>query len=184
MTRSNAAWFGIGAVAGSAVTALFFLFKEGIIFVGDDAAPVRKDASPEAEHFESSDSTKPISFKDAQPTDKSNQIAYHKILQKENYAKEDDVVSLISEDEYFEGGRDGTYDMTTLTLYSDGIIADSVTDRVMAPEDVAGALGPFADVRTLYKHFAYMDILFLRNEQLRTEYEVSVDSRTYKEVTG
>ena len=74
--------------------------------------------------------------------------------------------------------------MTTLTLYSDGIIADSVTDRVMAPEDVAGALGPFADVRTLYKHFAYMDILFLRNEQLRTEYEVSVDSRTYKEVTG
>ena len=184
MTRSNAVWFGIGAVAGGVATALFFLIKEGFIYVGE-GAPYREDL-PEEDGY--SDSEAPIPFKDA-PKPEAERVAYDRVISTLGYKADeveaDDAVSVISEEDYFEAGRDGSFDMTALTLYGDGVVADAVTDKVLQPEDLASALGSHGNAQELRRSFdSGKDILYFQNGRLFSMYEISFDSRTYEEVTG
>ena len=188
MARSNAAYFGIGAVAGSAVTALFFLFKEGLMFVGDGISPALDDTSEKHETTNDSEE-RPVPFKDVKAGAPTELVAYHNMLHENEYKTEvpeiGSAVLVISEEDYFEGGRDGTYDMQALTLYFDGVLADSSSDRVMDASDQASILGPRFDTDFLLKEFKKgVDILYIRNERLLTQYEISYDDRMYEEVTG
>lgn len=184
MTRDNAVYFGIGAVAGSAVTALFFLFKEGVIFVGDGETPTHETAQV----VEREDSEMPISFKDTLTTTPAY-VAYNDILHQQGYKAEeiktDSEIYMVPEEEYFEVGRSGMFDMTALTLYSDGIVADAVTDEALSPGELASVLGTSTTVDYLKRMLNNgADILYFRNERLHTQYEVNADERTYLEVTG
>lgn len=83
--------------------------------------------------------------------------------------------------------EDDGYDVKSLTLYSDGILADSVSDEVMSESDAFAALGPNYTARKLQRIFSLedgLDELYIRNNRLYTLYEVTIDDRTYKEVTG
>lgn len=90
-------------------------------------------------------------------------------------------------DSQFQELSDEGYDVKLLTLYSDGILADSSSDEVMSESDTFAALGPNYTVRKLQRIFSLddgLDELFVRNNRLYTLYEVTIDDRTYKEVTG
>lgn len=184
MTRENAVYFGIGAVAGGAVTALFFLFKEGFIFVGDGDPSTQDETPTDGQN----DSEKPISFKDTPAQEPSSLVAYHNILHEQGYQAEeiptDAEVHMVSEEEYFEVGRLGTFDMTALTLYSDDVVANAVTDEVITPGDLASVIGASNTIERLRRMFDNgADILYFRNERLHAQYEMNADERTYLEVT-
>lgn len=183
MTRSNAVWFGIGVVAGGVATALFFLIKEGLIYVGEGTPYL--DVSP---NDDVEDSEAPIPFKDI-PRSEAEHVAYNNIVSALGYTTNEvqtgDLVKTISEEDYFEAGRAGEFDMSSLTLYRDGVVADSVSDRVFPSEELASALGSYGNVQELRRSFDNgADILYFRNGRLMTQYEISFDNRTYEEVTG
>lgn len=94
----------------------------------------------------------------------------------------------ISDGKFQELSDDG-YDVKSLTLYSDGILADSVSDETMSESDAFAALGPNYTASKLQRVFSLgaddgLDVIFIRNNRLYTLYEVTIDDRTYKEVTG
>ena len=184
MGRSKALYLGIGAVAGSAVTALFFLFKEGVIFAGEGPAPSSREDKPVQNDV---DSDNPIPFKDASADAREPDIiAYNDILHKQNYKSEevstDGGIYEITEAMYFEQGG---YDMKSLTLYSDGVIADSTSDEILDSGDIAHVFGSLHTVEKISNALNHgVDILYIRNEGLFTQYEISSDDRTYSEVVG
>ena len=175
MTRDNAAYFGIGVVAGSAVTALLFLIKEGFIFVGEDAPIQRETNLPEEITI---DSEKPVAFKDVQPTTVET-IAYNDIVKSYNGKEEppmqkDMGVYTITEDEFFESL--GIFDIRYVTLYSDGVIVNTLTGIQLEQDDVATALGSLYTPETLKRMFDKgADTVYIRNEHLFTQYEITYD---------
>lgn len=95
----------------------------------------------------------------------------------------------ITDEKYQELVFAGNYDTKLLTLYSDGVLADSTTDDVMSESDTFAALGPNYTARKLQRIFALgaddeLETVFVRNDRLYTLYEITRDDRTYKEVTG
>lgn len=186
MTRENAIFFGIGAVTGGAVTALFFLIKEGIMFVGEGSNTYYDETSTDTD--EDSDSEEPpVSFKDTPVVDESVRIAYNEILKNSGYHAENgqhDDVCICSEEEYFDGANSGVFDLVTLTLYSDGVLANTITDMVLSYGDVASILGSYTVGEIKRRFDANEDVLYFRNMRLHTQYEIYYDTRTYEEVTG
>ena len=77
-----------------------------------------------------------------------------------------------------EFGDNEDYDTESLTLYSDGILTDDF-DNVI--EDVDGLVG-----RDSLTHFGEYedDSVFVRNDALRTDYEILQDERTYAKACG
>ena len=71
-------------------------------------------------------------------------------------------------------GEDG-FESTWLTYYSDGVLEDDYYNVITNVDDVVGAdfvnhFGEYAD-----------DTVFIRNEGLNTDYEITKDKRTYAE---
>lgn len=78
---------------------------------------------------------------------------------------------VITPDEF---GEDG-YDTAMLSYYSDGVLEDEYWNVVDNIEDIIGK--EFEDRFGEYAN----DTVFIRNEQLRTDYEVTYDRRTHAE---
>lgn len=100
-----------------------------------------------------------------------------------------DDIRRVSDSEFQSLSTEGNYDSKSLTLYSDGILADSISDEVMSESDAFAALGPNFTERKLQRIFTLeksenLDVIYVRNDRLYTLYEVTTDDRTYKEVTG
>lgn len=78
---------------------------------------------------------------------------------------------VISPDNY---GEDG-YETSMLTYYSDGVLEDDYWNIVKNPEDVVGD--------EFMNHFDEYteDTVYIRNEELKTDYEITRDKRTYEE---
>lgn len=78
---------------------------------------------------------------------------------------------VISPDEY---GEDG-YETTMLSYYADGVLEDDYWNIIDNVEDVIGTdfINHFGDYEE--------DTVFIRNEEHRTDYEVTRDKRTYAE---
>ena len=74
-----------------------------------------------------------------------------------------------------ECGEFGDYMEISLTYYEDGIVADD-DDEII--EDVLGTLGP--DFQNEFED----DVVLIRNDARKCDYEVVRDYRTYHEVTG
>jgi len=76
-----------------------------------------------------------------------------------------------------EFGTNAGYEEISLTYYSDGTIADD-DDNAMSEEDIEETIG-----RESLKHFGEYepDSVFVRNDDMRTDYEILQDERSYEE---
>lgn len=187
MDGKNALYFCGGVVLGIAGTIAFQWFWE---------APEQTDIPEEQEETvapEKKPSTVDKSTLDA-PFEAPKQVDYSSVVNG-LYTTAEVVVDdnadprRITEQTFMELSSEGHYDTHELTLYSDGILADSVSDNVMSESDTFAALGPNFTARKLQRIFALgsdtdLDAVFIRNDRLYTLYEVTIDDRTYKEVTG
>ena len=79
---------------------------------------------------------------------------------------------VISPDEFSENED---YETESLTYYSDGILADD-RDNIIDIDMVVG--------RESLNHFGEYedDSVFVRNEELKTDYEILLDTRRYSDI--
>ena len=75
-------------------------------------------------------------------------------------------------------GEMDDYETISLNYYADGVLADDMDDEIEA-DDVEMLVG-----RDSLKHFGEyeMDSVFVRNDALKTDYEILLDLRNYSEV--
>lgn len=91
-------------------------------------------------------------------------------------AKVPDVIAdpyVISIDDF---GQEEGYDTITLTAYSDGTIANYADDELEDPESTVG--------EDILNKFGDEDVVYIRNDRLKADFEVVRDNRTYVEVVG
>lgn len=76
-------------------------------------------------------------------------------------------------------GENEDYERASLTMYSDGVVAWDVDDKlILSPETVLGE-------GSLDKFGEYEDgVLHVRNDEMKMDFEISEDMRTYTEVYG
>lgn len=83
---------------------------------------------------------------------------------------------IISEEEY---GELDEYEKVTLTYYSDGILADDLSDEIV--DDAESKVGTDY-IRNIVDDGE--DVVFVRNDIEKVDYEIIKSLQTYKEVTG
>jgi predicted DNA-binding protein (UPF0251 family) len=74
-------------------------------------------------------------------------------------------------------GTNAGYEEISLTYYADGVVADD-DDNAMSDEDIEETIG-----HESLKHFGEYedDSVFVRNDDMRTDYEILQDERRYKD---
>lgn len=89
----------------------------------------------------------------------------------------DDEPVVITPEEFSELDYEG-YATETLTLYADGVLTDFLDEVIENVDDMVGedSLNHFGEYEE--------DTVFVRNDHLRTGYEIQRDNRTYAEVVG
>lgn len=111
--------------------------------------------------------------------DKPDILHYAEILKNEQYTTDNESTTaenkpyVISPDEF---GEFEEYDRISLTYYADQVLADENDDKIKDVDEVIGVeslthFGEFED-----------DSVFVRNDRLKCDYEILMDSRTYSEV--
>lgn len=111
--------------------------------------------------------------------DKPDILRYAELLKHEKYITDDDSPAaeskpyVISPDEF---GEFEEYDRISLTYYADQVLADENDNKIKDVDEVIGVeslthFGEFED-----------DSVFVRNDRLKCDYEILMDSRTYSEV--
>ena len=83
---------------------------------------------------------------------------------------------IISEEDY---GELEEYEKVTLTYYSDGILADDLSDEIV--DDAESKVGTDY-IKNIVDDGE--DVVFVRNDIEKTDYEIVKSLQTYKEVTG
>lgn len=106
--------------------------------------------------------------------------SYNKILKKESYKEEedeDDMVKpyVIPPEEF--GDPDVDYETKSLVMYADKVL---VNEYGAVIEDVDNLVG-----RDSLNHFGEYedDSVFVRNEELATDFEILLDNRNYKDIS-
>lgn len=185
--------FLAGAVVGSVATALFIRQYEA-----ENGKLVMTNA--EVMNSKPEDGKPILAERDSlseNPTPQKN-VQYDKIIEDGGYSKKQpsvveaavseghDEPYRITEDAYFDDNVDGIYDVKQLTFFSDGVLADGVSDERIDGPDMLSMLGPNYQEDFLRAYFQELsnDMLFIRNDRLFEQYEIVGDMRTYKEVTG
>lgn len=113
---------------------------------------------------------------------KKSVLDYAAIVQKEgyiDYSKEelkeavDSAVYVITPDEF---ATEDEYETVSLTFYNDKILANDINGEII--EDVDSIVG----IDSL-EHFGEYeeDCVYVRNDRLRTDYEILLDERNYSE---
>lgn len=200
---SKGLYFVLGAAIGSAITwyitkTICDEQKQEEINQIKEVWSFRKE-EPKAEESEKSE--EPIKEVYDNPrqaamdnANKPNIMEYTKRVQKEGYInysdkdmKSDDVgitkpkIQYIPEPYAIPGeefGLDDDFDTVSLTLYSDDILADDDDEIV---EDVEEKVG--AEFREYFGKYDD-EVVWIRNEKLKVEYEICKDQSTYEEVAG
>lgn len=85
-------------------------------------------------------------------------------------------ITPITPDEY---GVYATYEQVSLTYFNDGVLVDDM-DNVI--NDVYGTLGSNFEDR--FGENDDPDVIYIRNDNTRCEYEITRDPRSFKEVVG
>lgn len=98
-----------------------------------------------------------------------------KYIQKQEEPQMEMKPQIISPDEF--GEQDG-YDEISLTYYADKTLTDD-RDHPMDEDEIEETVG-----RDSLKHFGEYepDSVFVRNDRLKADYEILMDSRTYAQV--
>lgn len=96
--------------------------------------------------------------------------------QSEEKEVQDDLntIHVIAPEEY---GEADDYDLVSLTYYADGILADDWKEPI---EDVARIVGE--DFHTHFGEYGEPDSVFIRNDRLKTDYEILLSQRNYSDV--
>lgn len=171
------ALFIFGATAGSALT--WFLVKDYYEQKADEEiASVKEVFSKRKEKEEK------VQELAAKASDKPSIMGFKSILTENNYVEQEDISKPVTEDDYvdihliseLEFGDDEEFDTISLTYYMDGVITDE-DDEIL--EDVESRIG-----ENISDYFGDSDAVYIRNDTLRTYYEVLKDYRTYEEAVS
>lgn len=116
-------------------------------------------------------------------SEESDRTAYVERLQEFDYAAETELNTddenrkprVISPDEF---GEVNGYEVISLTYYADKVLTDT-RDMAMSNDDIEDMVG----LESL-KHFGEYenDAVFVRNDRLKTDFEILLDERCYRDV--
>lgn len=187
-TLSKFLIFAAGAVVGSAVTWKYIMSKYEV--VEENYETEIEEAVEEVEPVveENTEEPEPI----AKPKDKPDIFEYARKLQDMEYTnysnvendKEGATTNVIKHKEIKEPyvispaefGSLDDYDTISLNYYADGVLADDMDEVI---DDVDGTVG--YDALTRFGEYED-DSVFVRNEDLKVDYEILLDLRMYSDI--
>lgn len=188
-TMSNAVAFTIGVATGASVT--YILIKKHFKKIADDEIDTMREyfqnkRAEEANALEEEpDEAEVKEARDEHQEDKPNIREYASLIKKENYTNYSDTTAdkkkevddvekpyVITPEEF--GELD--YSTISLTYYSDGVLTYESDELVEDVDDIVGA--DFAEHFGEYED----DSVFIRNDRMKTDFEILVDKRNYSDV--
>lgn len=193
---TNVLVFAVGAAIGSAVTYVITKSKYERI-IQEEVDAFKKDfvecmtsmESTTDEESEDDDEERPsIDWDELEDLDEEDEEEeeydpveeYTEIVKQ--YTNEEGGAMAVAKKPYvispYDFGEQDGYRQMSLTYYSDGVLEDEDNEIVTDVDDLigAGSLNTFGDYEE--------DSVFVRNERLRTDFEILKDYRTYEEATG
>lgn len=188
MTNREFLSFVIGLAIGVVSSALYFRGKTQeeinevrsfyLSKVGENEATENTEAETvEEKVFREFNATKPEIRDYINTLRERKYVDYSKTAEPDDSsAKVPDVITdpyVISIDDF---GQEEGYDTITLTAYSDGTIANYADDELEDPESTIG--------EDVLSKFGDEDVVYIRNDRLKADFEVVRDNRTYVEVIG
>ena len=188
MTNREFLSFVIGLAIGVVSSALYFRGKTQeevdevrsfyLSKVGENEATENTEAETvEEKVFREFNATKPEIRDYINTLRERKYVDYSKTAEPDDSsAKVPDVIAdpyVISIDDF---GQEEGYDTITLTAYSDGTIANYADDELEDPESTIG--------EDILSKFGDEDVVYIRNDRLKADFEVVRDNRTYVEVAG
>ena len=188
MTNREFLSFVIGLAIGVVSSALYFRSKTQeeinevrsfyLSKVGENEATENTEAETvEEKVFREFNATKPEIRDYINTLRERKYVDYSKTAEPDaSSAKVPDVIAdpyVISIDDF---GQEEGYDTITLTAYSDGTIANYADDELEDPESTIG--------EDILSKFGDEDVVYIRNDRLKADFEVVRDNRTYVEVVG
>ena len=188
MTNRELLGFVIGLAIGVVSSALYFRGKTQeevdevrsfyLSKVGENEATENTEAETvEEKVFREFNATKPEIRDYINTLRERKYVDYSKTAEPDDSsAKVPDVIAdpyVISIDDF---GQEEGYDTITLTAYSDGTIANYADDELEDPESTIG--------EDILSKFGDEDVVYIRNDRLKADFEVVRDNRTYVEVVG
>lgn len=90
--------------------------------------------------------------------------------------KQNPKIRIINSMEY---GEDFSYDAVALTYYADNVLAYDVNDEIVM--DIENTVGT-ENLEKIKEY--YDDAMYIKNDILRTYYEIMPSEKTYAEITG
>ena len=174
-TLSNALVFVAGAAIGSLVTWKLTKTKYERI-AQEEIDSVKEVFSKRAHQEEEHDEPREERIEKAEDNEKKEYIKRLNSLgyveyEEEGEAEASDDLDIISPEEF----GSINYETVYLSYYADHILADEFDDPV---EDVEGTVGSYA----LTRFGEYEDeVIHVRNHKSMTDYEVTIDSRSFSE---
>ena len=188
-TMSNAVAFAVGVATGASVT--YILIKKHFKKIADDEIDTMREyfqnkRAEEANALEEEpDEAEVKEARDEHQEDKPNIREYASLIKKENYTNYSDTTAdkkkevddvekpyVITPEEF--GELD--YSTISLTYYSDGVLTYESDELVEDVDDIVGA--DFAEHFGEYED----DSVFIRNDRMKTDFEILVDKRNYSDV--
>lgn len=176
------ALFIFGAAAGSAMT--WFLVKDYYEKKADEEIESVKEVF--SKRKEEKEKIKEIAIALAEASNKPSIMDYTNTLYENGYTnlKPEEAPKPVTDNDYvdihliseLEFGDDEEFDTVSLTYYMDGVITDE-DDEIL--EDVESRIG-----ENISDYFGDSDAVYIRNDTLRTYYEVLKDYRTYNEAVS
>lgn len=170
-TLSKIVIFTVGAAIGSAVTwkVLKTRYDEEIKAMREY---VRNKTKTQSEQATNDDADNQFVEVDGDHKE------YVDILKHNDYAdKEVEFMAepyVISPDEFGENGDE--YETISLTYYADGVLTDDADEVIEDVDDIVGT-----DSLTHFGEYED-DSVFVRNERMKCDYEILLDTRKYSEV--
>ena len=188
-TMSNAVAFTIGVATGASISYIFV--KKHFKKIADDEIDTMREyfqnkRAEEADALkEEPDEADVKEARDEHQEDKPNIREYASLIKKENYTNYSDTTAdkkkevddvekpyVITPEEF--GELD--YSTISLTYYSDGVLTYESDELVEDVDDIVGA--DFAEHFGEYED----DSVFIRNDRMKTDFEILVDKRNYSDV--
>ena len=186
---SNTLAFTVGVAAGALVT--YILIKKHFKKIADDEIDTMREyfqnkRAEEANALEEEpDEAEVKEARDERQEDKPNIREYASLIKKENYTNYSDTATdkkkevddvekpyVITPEEF--GELD--YSTISLTYYSDDVLTYESDELVEDVDDIVGA--DFAEHFGEYED----DSVFIRNDRMKTDFEILVDKRNYSDV--
>lgn len=188
MNKTNILIFGAGLGIG-AFSSWYFIKKKYEKLARNEISEMRAFYKKKQEELSQKNKTKPpieeVSLKQVyteNPEIRNVDIKRLNQIAEENKYKEEEVPDTVGDSILMiddgEFASYNGYEKVNLVLYSDDVLADEVSDDIHLIEDTIGN-----EAAEILKN-ERPEAIYIRNEETRTEYEVTWDNRTYGEVTG